>query len=1353
MGGTRFMVQWEEHPSHLATRLGHLLEHQTLVDVTLMCNTHTLRVHRAVLAACSPYFETILQRQLGMHPLIVLKDMQFSVLKSLIEFMYCGETSVTEDNLGPLLQAAKFFQVKGLSAMTKEALGLSSTGNKGVTGDAARKAFVGRSKRVPIQQNFVTKSLPSSSASSSQLTVDAKQIVQPSGNKSVVMQQPDNQQQTDTAQLLLSLSGSEFTKQTQSLQTVSKTIRFQNSVGASGIKSEPVRTESTTKPRTIKTEAVEQPTAVVPVSNRTLSAPLSHQVTETASVKDNSGAQAQNTFLAETIPARKRGRPVKRQMNIVFQEKVLTDADMALHKEAEASRKALEVLRQEMAVDPLEKASGVIPQQPDPLRKIASHSGTATTMKMQMPVNPVGVTSRAPSRIQTTSVKKPVSHTTYITKSIQKPAVDPPRKVLVQEEQPNDVPKRVVHSPEQPPLQIVAPNTVSSASEQVSSDCSNANTNVIYQVANTVVSNQEMFQIVDNTNPQDKSQNIVYQVADGVTGSEAENDNTGSNIIYQMADSGNSTSVMGQYMEVLKEAGIPTDVPILLDSGDGSYVTVNEEMLMNIVNGGVFQCHVAEGNIVTGDRLEFIVQEVDGEGQQTAEQPLQNTAGQIATEAAETSSLGDVSQVSETTHASVGRDMPTIEEDQTENTLIDNLSADSNVGGIETFDNKPVVQEDTEAADNQEVVEQKTVTEDSVVITENPVQSSSNSTSDEAGGTENFSFETEVVDGTQTSGSTENETIFKNEQSVIVTENMSFETGEVLQTENSAHESLDYNVQQESTEIKSETVSEQNYEAGQLMEPSLKNVAILSEENNVKTENNETTDQNVVTTTESGCVQENEVTFTYTDTAGLPSLEDYSESQESAVPAIVTFEENEVVNSNENSNQNVLAPHSDSCDNDTLVSSVQVENIVYREVTDEVITGDPYGEDPSDGCLVQTDTIVKTVETPEEFQGDNDSKDHEIFQNHTDIETTEQVTVQDQLNSSESNGMSVEQALEAMMGDGNCDTQQETADNSDAALRPSETVDASNDTHVSTEKSNREELCLMLSRDEDAPKLDDQTCSSETRKVTGSFTLVVNPDQQKDDPDNTSNTFVSAPSTEITETEELNCTLSESENVSQEECVLTVDGTAVDTSQCVDQEVSVIVQNNNENDVQDCETVIQSTVENSCDGKEVIVHDLRTEEAVVTSEVQKICVSDITELPENYILLTDTKTEGQVISPNKDIPYAVGLLPLKTALEKFQSMPDHQPRKTRSSSTSKDGPTDAPAARVKRKASSTEGGPDRKIRVVSTSAEETFEEVISSSGLQVQDNPSNWASVDLNVEEHREGLHAMPEMVTEPTEV
>ncbi|XP_025423180.1 uncharacterized protein LOC112692659 isoform X2 [Sipha flava] len=115
---TRFMVSWDDHSTHLVARLGYLLERQKLVDVTLMCNTHSLKVHRSVLAACSPYFE----RELGNHPMIVLKDMKFSVLKSLIEFMYCGETNVTEDNLHALVEAAKFFEVKGLSSLAHESL-------------------------------------------------------------------------------------------------------------------------------------------------------------------------------------------------------------------------------------------------------------------------------------------------------------------------------------------------------------------------------------------------------------------------------------------------------------------------------------------------------------------------------------------------------------------------------------------------------------------------------------------------------------------------------------------------------------------------------------------------------------------------------------------------------------------------------------------------------------------------------------------------------------------------------------------------------------------------------------------------------------------------------------------------------------------------------------------------------------------------------------------------------------------------------------------------------------------------------------------------------------------------------
>lgn len=51
------------------------------------------------------------QRALENNPLIVVKDMQFNVLQALIEFMYYGETRITEENLTSLVEAAKLFEV------------------------------------------------------------------------------------------------------------------------------------------------------------------------------------------------------------------------------------------------------------------------------------------------------------------------------------------------------------------------------------------------------------------------------------------------------------------------------------------------------------------------------------------------------------------------------------------------------------------------------------------------------------------------------------------------------------------------------------------------------------------------------------------------------------------------------------------------------------------------------------------------------------------------------------------------------------------------------------------------------------------------------------------------------------------------------------------------------------------------------------------------------------------------------------------------------------------------------------------------------------------------------------------
>jgi len=56
---TQLQLKWPNHSSHLLTGLKSLFKNEQLVDCTLKCNKHSLKVHRSVLAACSPYFEVI----------------------------------------------------------------------------------------------------------------------------------------------------------------------------------------------------------------------------------------------------------------------------------------------------------------------------------------------------------------------------------------------------------------------------------------------------------------------------------------------------------------------------------------------------------------------------------------------------------------------------------------------------------------------------------------------------------------------------------------------------------------------------------------------------------------------------------------------------------------------------------------------------------------------------------------------------------------------------------------------------------------------------------------------------------------------------------------------------------------------------------------------------------------------------------------------------------------------------------------------------------------------------------------------------------------------------------------------
>lgn len=96
-----------------------MLQEESLVDVTLACSEgHSIRAHKVVLSACSSYFQSLFVDHPNRHPIIILKDVCFAELRTLVEFMYRGEVNLEYCQLPTFLKTAESLQVKGLAEMT-----------------------------------------------------------------------------------------------------------------------------------------------------------------------------------------------------------------------------------------------------------------------------------------------------------------------------------------------------------------------------------------------------------------------------------------------------------------------------------------------------------------------------------------------------------------------------------------------------------------------------------------------------------------------------------------------------------------------------------------------------------------------------------------------------------------------------------------------------------------------------------------------------------------------------------------------------------------------------------------------------------------------------------------------------------------------------------------------------------------------------------------------------------------------------------------------------------------------------------------------------------------------------------
>ncbi|XP_055857981.1 protein tramtrack, alpha isoform-like isoform X2 [Episyrphus balteatus] len=111
----QFYVRSNVHMTNLDNTIQRLLVNESLIDVTLACDGHKFQCHRLVLAAASPLFEELLKEHPKEHPIVIIPiGVKWQILKSLIDFMYRGQTCINQAELKTLIESAELLQIIGL---------------------------------------------------------------------------------------------------------------------------------------------------------------------------------------------------------------------------------------------------------------------------------------------------------------------------------------------------------------------------------------------------------------------------------------------------------------------------------------------------------------------------------------------------------------------------------------------------------------------------------------------------------------------------------------------------------------------------------------------------------------------------------------------------------------------------------------------------------------------------------------------------------------------------------------------------------------------------------------------------------------------------------------------------------------------------------------------------------------------------------------------------------------------------------------------------------------------------------------------------------------------------------------
>ena len=109
----KYSLTWPGYSDHLKSMMKDLMMNEDFSDVTLVTeDKRQIKANINILGACSPVFKDILKKENNSSTVMYLKGVQYSEMKSILQFIYLGEATFFEERLEEFLAVAKSLEIK-----------------------------------------------------------------------------------------------------------------------------------------------------------------------------------------------------------------------------------------------------------------------------------------------------------------------------------------------------------------------------------------------------------------------------------------------------------------------------------------------------------------------------------------------------------------------------------------------------------------------------------------------------------------------------------------------------------------------------------------------------------------------------------------------------------------------------------------------------------------------------------------------------------------------------------------------------------------------------------------------------------------------------------------------------------------------------------------------------------------------------------------------------------------------------------------------------------------------------------------------------------------------------------------